>query len=60
MQIKLVVVDSVTFHFRQNFSNMGQRTRVLGEMGQKLMQLAAERDVAVSTSLLGFCAAASR
>lgn len=46
-QVKLVVLDSVTFHFRQNFTDMPLRTRVLADMGQKLMQLAAMRDVAV-------------
>lgn len=42
-----MVIDSVTFHFRHDFTDMGRRTRLLGDMGQRLMQLAAVRDVAV-------------
>lgn len=42
-----MVIDSVTFHFRHGFPDMGLRTRLLGDMGQRLMQLAAVHDVAV-------------
>lgn len=45
--VRLVVVDSVTFHFRQEYADMAARTRQLGQMAQQLMQLAGERDVAV-------------
>lgn len=47
-QVKLIVVDSIAFHFRQDFQDMAQRTRVLAEMAQKLMHLAEEKDLAVS------------
>lgn len=47
VQVKLVVVDSVAFPFRHGFTDMFQRTRVLGEMGNRLMQLAHTRDIAV-------------
>ena len=46
-QIKLVVVDSVTFHFRQDVTDMGQRTRRLAAMAQQLMQAAEAHDTAV-------------
>ena len=46
--VKLVVLDSVTFHFRQHDpGDMAARTRQLAHMAQQLMQLAGERDVAV-------------
>lgn len=46
-QVKLIVIDSIAFHFRQDFQDMAQRTRVLAEMAQKLMHLAEEKDLAV-------------
>lgn len=46
-QVKLVVVDSVTFHFRQDITDMGQRTRMLAAMAQQLMQAAEAHDAAV-------------
>lgn len=49
MQVKLIVIDSIAFHFRQDFQDMAQRTRVLAEMAQKLMHLAEKRDLAVSS-----------
>ena len=48
LQVKLIVIDSIAFHFRQDFQDMAQRTRVLAEMAQKLMHLAEEKDLAVS------------
>ncbi|KAL4428659.1 hypothetical protein ABPG77_009765 [Micractinium sp. CCAP 211/92] len=45
--VRLVVVDSVTFHFRQEYADMAARTRQLAQMAQQLMALAGERDVAV-------------
>jgi hypothetical protein len=46
-EVRLVVVDSVTFHFRQDCADLAARTRQLAQMAQQLMQLAGERDVAV-------------
>ncbi|KAL3148107.1 DNA repair protein rad51c [Trebouxia sp. C0009 RCD-2024] len=46
-QVKLIVIDSIAFHFRQDFQDMAQRTRVLVEMAQKLVHLAEEKDLAV-------------
>ena len=48
MQVKLIVIDSNAFHFRQDFQDLAQRTRVLAELAQKLMRLAEEHDLAVS------------
>ncbi|KAL2892441.1 DNA repair protein RAD51-like protein 3, partial [Bienertia sinuspersici] len=45
--VKLVVVDSVTFYFRQDFEDMALRTRKLGEMALKLMKLAQKYSLAV-------------
>jgi len=45
--IKLIILDSVTFHFRHDFENMSQRTRLLNGMAQQLLQLASSQNVAV-------------
>lgn len=47
-QVKLIVIDSVTFNFRQDFDDMAGRTRLLADMAQKLMAIAEKHDVAVS------------
>ncbi|RUP26539.1 hypothetical protein BC936DRAFT_138775 [Jimgerdemannia flammicorona] len=46
-QVKLVVVDSIAFHFRLNFPDMALRTRLLNSVAQTLMQLASDFDLAV-------------
>ncbi|KAJ8748985.1 hypothetical protein K2173_013424 [Erythroxylum novogranatense] len=45
--VKIVIIDSVTFHFRQDFDDLALRTRVLGGMALKLMKLAKEFCLAV-------------
>lgn len=45
--MKLIVIDSITFNFRQDFEDMAGRTRLLAEMGQKLAKIAEEHDLAV-------------
>lgn len=45
--IRLIVIDSVTFHFRQDFADMAARTRQLAQMAQSLMALAGERQLAI-------------
>lgn len=47
VQIKLVVVDSIAFHFRQEFKDMAARARVLTQLAQDLMALAEGQGVAV-------------
>ncbi|CAM6029730.1 unnamed protein product, partial [Sphagnum balticum] len=46
-QVKLIVIDSITFNFRQDFEDMAGRTRLLAEMGQKLGKIAEEHDLAI-------------
>ncbi|KAJ4951136.1 hypothetical protein NE237_027968 [Protea cynaroides] len=46
-QVKIVIVDSVTFHFRQDFDDLALRTRVLGGLALKLMKLAQKFSLAV-------------
>ncbi|GLC45214.1 DNA repair protein rad51c [Pleodorina starrii] len=46
-QVRLVVFDSVTFHFRQDFSDMAQRTRIITAMAQQLITAAQTYGVAV-------------
>ncbi|KAK9821877.1 hypothetical protein WJX74_008329 [Apatococcus lobatus] len=45
--VKLVVFDSVTFHFRQDSRDLAQRARVLAGLAQCLTRLAAQRRLAV-------------
>lgn len=43
----MVIIDSITFHFRQDFDDMALRTRLLSGMALKLMKLAKKFGVAV-------------
>lgn len=54
-QVRLVVFDSVTFNFRQDFEDMAGRTRLLANMAQKLMAVAENYDVAVRQKLFFTC-----
>ncbi|KAF7139556.1 hypothetical protein RHSIM_Rhsim07G0028900 [Rhododendron simsii] len=45
--VKVVIIDSVTFHFRQDFEDMALRTRLLSGMALKLMKLANKYSLAV-------------
>ena len=45
--VRLIVIDSITFHFRQDYEDLALRTRHLNDMAQKLMALAGERQLAV-------------
>ena len=47
MQVKIVIIDSITFHFRQEFQDMAQRTRILAQLAQTLMRHAESKDIAV-------------
>ena len=47
LQVKLVVIDSITFHFRQDTQDMAQRTRTLASLAQSLTRLAAYRRIAI-------------
>ncbi|CAI5490312.1 unnamed protein product, partial [Closterium sp. Naga37s-1] len=46
-KVKLVVIDSVTFHFRHGFTDMGLRSRLLASMARELLAIANEHNVAV-------------
>lgn len=45
--VKLVVIDSIAFHFRCSFDDYAMRTRLLGNMSQALIQIAKELNIAV-------------
>jgi len=47
LQIRLVVIDSITFHFRMHFADMSVRTRLLHTMAQCLMSVAESNNAAV-------------
>lgn len=51
-QVKIIIVDSVTFHFRQDFDDMALRTRLLSGMALKFMNLAKNYNLAVSNDFL--------
>ena len=46
---RAVVVDSVAFHFRQDFRDMALRTAILAKMTNRLMALATDQALAVVT-----------
>lgn len=46
-EVVLIVVDSISFHFRQDFQDMALRTRLLQGLGTKLMEIASTFEVAV-------------
>lgn len=47
LQVSLIVLDSATFHFRQDFTDAAQRSRLLLAMAQQLAQVAEQRGVAI-------------
>jgi len=47
-----VVVDSIAFQFRQDHQDVGERTRTLANIGQRLMALAGRNDISVRFLLL--------
>ena len=46
-RVRLVVLDSVAFHFRRGFDDFSVRSRLLAAMAQQLIALARERQLAV-------------
>ena len=47
--VKLIVVDSIAFHFRQDFDDMALRASILSKTTNGLMSLAKKNDLAVVT-----------
>src|SRR5207237_68594 len=45
--IKFIALDSIAFHFRRGFSDMGERSRILAAHAKKLAAIAEQRDIAV-------------
>ncbi|XP_061746030.1 DNA repair protein RAD51 homolog 3-like [Nerophis ophidion] len=46
-QVRLLVIDSVAFPFRQLFDELSQRTRLLNGLAQQLISMATKHNVAV-------------
>lgn len=46
-RVKIIIIDSIAFHFRNDFEDMGLRTRRLAQMSQQLMNLAHSKDIAI-------------
>src|SRR5262245_7168320 len=46
-EIKLIVLDSVAFHFRMGFDDMSFRSRILSGMSKNLSSLASQFDIAI-------------
>ena len=46
-QVKLVVLDSIAFHFRHDIQDMAARARILATLAQSFHELAYEKQLAV-------------
>lgn len=46
-KVKLVIVDSIAFHFRHDFDDLSLRTRLLTSMAQSFIKLATDLKLAV-------------
>jgi RAD51-like protein 2 len=46
-RVKLIVLDSVAFHFRAEFEDMSSRQRLLQSLAQDLLAMAEQNDLAV-------------
>jgi len=46
-KVKLVIIDSIAFPFRQSLHDVAWRTRILGGIAQTLQQVAYEKNIAV-------------
>ncbi|KAK3737466.1 hypothetical protein QZH41_008352 [Actinostola sp. cb2023] len=47
-KVKLIVLDSIAFHFRHDFEDMALRTRLLNGLAQTFIRIACEKQIAVS------------
>ena len=45
--VKLIVLDSVAFHFRHDFTDMAKRSRVLSQMAQTLNKMSSDYNLSV-------------
>ncbi|KAF9934557.1 DNA repair protein rad51c [Modicella reniformis] len=48
---KLIVIDSIAFLFRSNFSDMNARTKLVATLGRQLATLARGYDIAMATKI---------
>lgn len=46
-KVRLLVIDSVAFPFRQHFDDLSQRTRLLNGLAQQLISMATRDNIAV-------------
>jgi len=46
-KVKLIVVDSIAFHFRHDFEDLALRTRLLNGLAQSFIKMAYEKQLAV-------------
>jgi RecA/RadA recombinase len=46
-KVKVVIIDSIAFHFRQNLQNHSERARLLSALAQTLNQVAYDHKVAI-------------
>jgi RAD51-like protein 2 len=51
-KVKLLVIDSIAFPFRQESMDPSAKTRILSGLVQSLLQLATDKELAVSCSIL--------
>lgn len=46
-KVRLIIVDSVSFHFRHDFEDLSLRTRTITNLAQSLVSIARRSDIAV-------------
>ncbi|XP_071944992.1 DNA repair protein RAD51 homolog 3-like [Antedon mediterranea] len=46
-KVRIIIIDSVAFHFRHDIDNLSLRTRLLNGLAQNLIKLAMENTIAV-------------
>jgi RAD51-like protein 2 len=55
-KVRVVVLDSVAFHFRRGFDDMALRSRLLTGMAQELLAMAKNHRLAVCATTSFGCA----
>ena len=53
--MKIIILDSIAFHFRHDFEDMGLRTRLLHGLVQTFMKLAYDFKLAVCINTVFMC-----
>ena len=52
LQVKVIAIDSFAFHFRHNWDDMSNRTRVMNGLAQQFVKMASANNIAVCQNFL--------